>query len=106
MAWDFRVDSEVAGIAALVAADAAAYLSAFNPSLFTIRTFNTGWGGEETKGDIYRGLVLGAGLTLITGFGGSSVTRSWWPLISAVAVLLVIALAYQWALSNPRGEQS
>lgn len=97
------MDSEVAGISALVAADAAAFLSAFNPSLFTIRAFSNSWGGNETKGDIYRGIALGAALTLITGFGGSAVTRSWWPLLSAVLVLGFIALAYQWALSNPRG---
>ena len=103
MAWDFRIDSEIAGISALVAADAAAYLSAFNPSLFTIRSFGSSWGGAETAGDIHRGLILGAALTLITGFGGSAVTRSWWPFLSAIAVLGFIALAYEWALANPRG---
>lgn len=104
MGWNWRIDSQVAGISALVAADAAAYLSAFNPSIFTIRSFANSWGGQETKGDIRRGVVLGAALTLVTGFGGSAVTGSWWPFVSAIAVLVVIALAYEWALANPRGQ--
>ena len=102
MAWDFRMDSEIAGISALVAADAAAYLSAFNPSLFTIRSFSNSWGGQETAGDIRRGVALGAVLTLVTGFGGSAVTRSWWPFLSAIVVIGFIAFAYEWALANPR----
>lgn len=102
--WDWRIDSEVAGIAALVAADAAAYLSAFAPSIFTIRSFADSWGGEETKGDIHRAVALGGALTLVTGFGGSAVTRSWWPLLAAVLTLAFIAAVYEWALANPRGK--
>src|SRR5690348_6385195 len=101
--WDWRMDSEIAGISALVAADAAAYLSAFNPSIFTIRSFANSWGGNETKGDIRRGVALGAVLTLITGLGGSAVTRSYWPLLAAVVTLGFIAVTYEWALANPRG---
>jgi len=104
--WSWRVDGEVAGISALVAADAAAYLSAFNPSIFTIRSFANSWGGTETRGDIRRGVALGAVLTFVTGFGGSAVTRSWWPLLAAVVTLGFIALTYEWALANPRGGTS
>lgn len=100
------MDGEVAGISALVAADAAAFMSAFCPSLFTIRAFRSTGNtlvAEETAADLYRGMVLGAALTLITGFGGSAVTQSYWPLTSAVVTLLVLCAAYQWAISNPRG---
>lgn len=101
--WTWKLDSETAGIAALVAADAAAFLSAFNPSIFTIRKFASEWGSaEETRADIYRGIALGATLTLITAFGGSAVSRSWWPVAAALVTLTVVAAAYYWALENPR----
>ena len=93
------MDSEVAGITALCAADASGFVAAFCPSLFTMRTFND---DEETAADIYRGLALGAALSLLAGFGGSAVTKSWWPLMGTIFVLFVIAGAYQWALKNPR----
>lgn len=89
-----------------MAADAAAYMSAFNPSLFTIRQFGGSWAsGQETAADIHKGMLLGTALTLVTGFGGSAVSKSWVPLVAAVAVLIVLIAAYQWALMNPRGGQ-
>ena len=97
------MDSETAGVAALVAADAAAFLSAFNPSIFTIRRFAGEWGGDGARGDIFRGVGLGAALTLLVAFGGSAVTESYVPMAAALLVLLVIAAAYWWALENPRG---
>ena len=103
--WDWSLDGETAGVTALVAADAAAFMSAFNPSIFTIRSFASDWGGDqqdETRGDIYRGIALGSALTLLTAIGGSAVTKSWWPTVAALFTLTVIALAYRWALDNPR----
>jgi hypothetical protein len=104
MTW--KMDSEIAGISALVAADAAAYMSAFCPSLFTIRAFRSTRNltdHDETAGDIYRGMALGAALTLVTGFGGAAVTGSYWPLAISIVVLGVLIGAYVWALENPRG---
>lgn len=86
-------------MAALVAADAAAFGSAFNPSIFTIRKFGV---EEHTRDDIYRGMALAAGLTMLTAFGASAVTRSYVPTAAAVITLIVIAAAYHWAVSNPR----
>ena len=99
MGWSLRIDSEVAGIAALCAADASGFVAAFCPSLFTMRTFND---DPETASDIWLGLSIGSVLSLIAGFGGSAVTKSWWPLLSTVFVLLVISAFYYWALRNPR----
>jgi hypothetical protein len=100
------MDSEVAGISALVAADAAAFLSGVNPSMFTIRQFSTskpGVDSAETAGDIRRGMVIGSALALTAAFGGSAVTRSWWPVAATVFTLLILCLSYEWALRNPRG---
>ena len=103
MAWSFRLDSEVAGIAALVAADAAAFLSGVNPSLFTIRTFRSLGSGEaaETSRDIRMGMAIGTALALVAGLGGSAVTRSWWPLLATIATLVVLCGAYELALQHP-----
>jgi hypothetical protein len=101
------MDSEIAGISALVAADAAAYMSAFNPSIFTIRTFRQaklGASADETAADIRRGMVLGGILTVVTGFGGSAVTTSWWPFLTAMLTLAFLVAAYEWAIRNPRGQ--
>ncbi len=107
MGWDFRIDSEVAGIAALVAADAAAFLSGVNPSLFTIRTFRSLGSGEaaDTAKDIRMGMLIGSALALMAGLGGSAVTRSWWPLLATVATLIVLCGAYELALQFPHNRR-
>lgn len=97
------MDGEVAGISALVAADAAAFLSGVNPSLFTIRRFAGEWASQDdTRDDIMRGMVIGSALALLAAFGGSAVTRSWWPIAATVFTLVVLDGAYLWALDNPR----
>jgi hypothetical protein len=104
--WSWKLDSETAGISALIAADAASFMSAFNPSLFTIRAFRSSAdpvAAQQTASDLYRGMALGAVLTLVVGFGGSAITRSWWPLVMAVATLAVLIGAYRWAINTPRG---
>jgi hypothetical protein len=104
--WSWKLDSETAGISALVAADAASFMSAFNPSLFTIRAFrsvNDPVVQQQTAGDLYRGMALGAALTLVVGFGGSAVTGSWWPILAAILTLAVLVSAYRWAINTPRG---
>jgi hypothetical protein len=104
VAWNWRIDSEVAGISALCAADAPGFVSAFCPSLFTMRASATkgGYTASETAADIYRGLAIGGALALVAGLGGSAVTRSWWPLASTLLALSVILIAFTWALNTPR----
>jgi hypothetical protein len=104
--WSWKLDSETAGISALVAADAASFMSAFNPSLFTIRAFRSSadpTAAAATATDLYRGMALGALLTLVVGFGGSAITGSWWPFLAAIVTLAVLCGAYGWAINNPRG---
>lgn len=97
------MDGNVAGISALVAGDAASFLSALNPSLFTIRTFAGNWASMDgTRGDIWRGILLGSGLAILVGFGGSAITRSYWPLAATIFMLIVLSGAYTWSLANPR----
>ena len=105
MAWTWRIDSETAGITALCMGDAAAMLSSTNPSMFTIRQFSLGSEGgmEGVAGDIRRGYLIGGALTLVIGFGGSAVSRSWWPVAGSVIALAVLIVAYEWAIQNPRG---
>lgn len=104
--WSWRMDGEVAGISALVAADAAAFLSGVNPSLFTIRQFSTakpGIDAAETHDDIVRGMVIGSSLAMLAAVGGSAVTGSWWPVAATLFTLVILDAAYLWALANPRG---
>ncbi len=103
MGWSWEIDTETAGLSALLAADAAAFLSGVNPSLFTIRTFRSKGTAEAeaTKGDILAGIAIGSTLALVAGVGGSAVTESWWPLVATVISLLVLDSAYLWALASP-----
>lgn len=102
--WSWRMNPDIAGISALVAGDAASFLSALNPSIFTIRTFSGQWASnDETSQDIWRGIVIGAALALLVGFGGSSITQSYWPVISVIVMLFILSAAYVWSLKNPRG---
>jgi hypothetical protein len=98
------MNPDIAGISALVAGDAASFLSALNPSIFTIRTFSGQWAsGDDTKQDIWRGILIGSALAMLVGFGGSSITRSYWPVVSVTIMLFIISAAYVWSLNNPRG---
>ncbi len=104
---DWKVDSEILGLAVLSAGDAAAFLSGVNPSLFTIRTFRTDWAsGSQTANDIHIGMMIGNALALSVGFAATLVTSSWWPFMFAVACAGALDIAYEWALRSPRvGQQ-
>lgn len=99
----WRIDAETAGVTALCIGDAFAAWSACNPSIFTVRTFRTAGGveAENTKSDIRRGSLIGSGLAVIVGAGGSLITGSWYPLAGTVAMLGILWLTYEWALANP-----
>src|ERR1051326_8271955 len=101
----FKSDPEIIGLTALVMADAAAFLSGVNPSLFTMRAFTDAGGAnaDNTKKDIRIGSAIGSGLALIAGVGASLVSGSWWPIIGTVITLVVIIGSYEWAVNNPHG---
>lgn len=98
----WKIDDETMGVTALCVADAAGMLAAFNPSMFTIRTFGSGKvEGANTAESIHIGMFLGSAISLVVGLGGTLVTRSWWPLFGTVLGLIVLCGAYEWALRNP-----
>lgn len=103
----WAIDSEAMGVTALCVADAAGMLAAFNPSMFTIRTFGGGGSeGKNTANSIHIGMVLGTVISLAVGLGGTLVTRSWWPLFGTILGLIVIDGAYEWALRNPHNDHN
>jgi hypothetical protein len=96
-----RYPPEVIGLALLVAADAAGFLSGMLPSLFTIQKFNA---GDEARASIYRGMIIGNALTLVVGAGASMASSSGLPFAAAVATLVVLDAAYLHALNTPMAE--
>jgi hypothetical protein len=103
LSWKF--DAEIAGLTALVMADAAAFQSGMNPSFFTMRAF-TDQGGEKaenTKKDVRIGSTIGSALALTAGIGASLVSSSWWPFLGTIITLTVIIFAYEWAINHPHG---
>ena len=103
----WKIDSESMGVVALCVADAASMLAAFNPSLFTIRTFgSSGAEAANTADSIHKGMVLGTAISLVVGWGGTLVTKSWWPLMGTIAGLCLLNGAYEWALRNPHGNHN
>lgn len=103
LSW--KLNSEIIGITALVMGDAAAFWSANNPSVFTVRAFRRKGGkeAEQTKRDIRLGGAAGSLLALMVGAGGSLVTKSWWPLAGSAAILAFQWTLWEWAIKNPHG---
>lgn len=103
--WTWKLTAEAFGVTALVMGDAAAFWSANNPSVMTVRTFRRKGGAEaeHTKNDIRFGGAIASGWMLLVGFGGSAVTKSWWPLAGAVAAGAVQWFVWEWAIRNPHG---
>lgn len=85
--------------------DAAAFWSANNPSVMTVRAFRrkTGDEAEHTKRDIRLGGSMGAGLAILVGFGGSLVTKNWLPVTGALAMVALQFGVWEWAMANPHG---
>lgn len=105
----WRADAEVFGVALLCAADVAAFLSAANPSIFTMRTFRSNKVSQaerdNTQSDIRLGTVVGGVMSLAAGIGGTMVTRSWVPLVATIAALGMYSTLYEWALANPHDKR-
>ncbi len=105
----WKIDAEAMGVVALCVADAASMLAAFNPSMFTIRTFGSKKNiqeAENTAESIHIGMALGTFISLVVGGGGTLVTRSWWPLFGTIIGLVLLNGAYEWALRNPHGQHN
>lgn len=105
----WRADAEVWGVALLCAADVAAFLSAANPSIFTVRTFRSSKVSQteqdNTRGDIRLGMAVGTGMSLIAGIGGTAVTGSWLPLAGTIGALIMYCGLYEWALQHPHDQR-
>lgn len=102
--WTWKLDPETLGIAFLIMGDAAAFWSANNPSIFTVRAFGSKGGKEAANSarDIRIGGLAGSGLAVVVGVGGSLVTKSYWPITACIAVLAFQWAIWEWALANPR----
>jgi len=105
MAWGWQLNAEAFGVTALVMGDAAAFWSANNPSVMTVRAFRRKDGEEAdaTARDIRLGGAVASGWIVLVGVGGSAVTKSWWPLVGALAAGAVQWVVWEWAIRNPRG---
>lgn len=105
LGWTWKLSGEIFGVTALVMGDAAAFWSANNPSVMTTRTFRRKGGkeSEHTARDIRLGGAVATGWTLLVGFGGSAVTKSWWPFTGAVLAIAVQWCVWEWAMANPHG---
>jgi len=86
--------------------DAAAFWSANNPSFFTVRAFRRkeGTEAEQTARDVRVGGLAGTGLGLVVGFGGSLVTKSWWPFMGAIAIITFQWALWEYAIRHPHSD--
>lgn len=101
-----RPDAETMGIVALTMGDAAAFFSAYNPSIMTTGAFRRKGGKEadNSKRDLYRGAFVGSSLAVLVAAGGSMVTDSWWPVIGTLGVVAVQWGVLVYTVENPWGE--
>jgi len=84
-------------MAAFVAVESAHAYSAFEPSIFTIRTF----GHEPTTTQAIRdGEIMGSVFALALGGIVSALTESYLPLIFAVGTVVFMVSIYEWALQT------
>lgn len=99
-------DAETMGIVALTMGDAAAFFSAYNPSLMTTGAFRRKGGQEAdmSKRDLYRGAAVGTALAVLVAAGGSMVTGSWWPLIGTAGVCGVQWGILRYTIDHPWGD--
>ena len=101
----WKMSPEIFGVMALCMGDAAAFWSANNPSVMTVRTFRRKGGKEayHTARDIRLGGSIATAWMLLVGIGGSAVTRSWWPIAGTAAAAVVQWAVWEWAIANPHG---
>lgn len=100
-----RPSPETMGIVALTMGDAAAFFSAYNPSIMTAGAFRRKGGkeAEHSKRDLYRGAFVGTVLAALVAAGGSMVTRSWWPVIGTAGVIGIQWGILVYTVENPWG---
>lgn len=100
-------DAEQMGVIALSMGDAAAFFSAYNPSIMTAGAFRRKGGkeAENSKRDLYRGAFVGSSFAMLVAAGGSMVTDSWWPVLGTVLVVVVQWGVLVYTVENPWGEQ-
>ena len=96
------IPAALGGITLLTMGDVAAFMSAFCPSIFTVRTFRADPSKSgSTAQDIYIGMAISGALTVMVALGASMAAESWWPLLGATATEIAILAAYWWALQHP-----
>ena len=105
--WSWQTPNpEGMGVTILAMGDAAAFFSAYNPSIMTAGAFRRK-GGEEadnSKRDLYRGASVGTVLALGVAAGGSLVTKSWWPIAGTIGVVAIQWGILVYTVENPWGE--
>jgi hypothetical protein len=105
--WDWaKPDAESMGVIALSMGDAAAFFSAYNPSIMTAGAFRRKGGAEadNSKRDLYRGAFVGTSFAILVAAGGSMVTESWWPVAGTVLVVIIQWGVLWYTVENPWGE--
>ena len=100
-----KPDEATMGIIALTMGDAAAFFSAYNPSIMTAGAFRRKQGreAENSKRDLYRGAAVGTALAVLVAAGGSMVTDSWWPVVGTLFVVTVQWGILVYTVKNPWG---
>ena len=100
-----KPDEATMGIVALTMGDAAAFFSAYNPSIMTAGAFRRKGGreAESSKRDLYRGASVGTALAVLVAAGGSMVTDSWWPVVGTLFVVTVQWGILIYTVKNPWG---
>jgi hypothetical protein len=104
--WSWaKPDAETMGVVALTMGDAAAFFSAYNPSIMTAGAFRRKGGSEAelSKRDLYRGASVGTGLAVLVAAGGSMVTESWWPVAGTLGVIAIQWAVLWWTVEHPWG---
>lgn len=104
--WNLATPDEATmGIVALTMGDAAAFFSAYNPSIMTAGAFRRKGGREAdaSKRDLYRGASVGTALAVLVAAGGSMVTNSWWPVVGTLFVVTVQWGILIYTVKNPWG---
>lgn len=94
------VSPAVIGVTTLAIAQTVGNVAAFGPSILDVQTYDNTYAGGDVKKSVRLALAMGGGLGVAMGAGGSLATGSWWPLIGAVAGLVLIWAAYEWAIRH------
>lgn len=96
------LSAEGVGIALLVAFEVPNLFSGLLPSLFTIATFSAGDADkvQHTKRWIRRGEVQAGAVSVGLGVGASIVTKSPWPFLLVLGMIVWLVWQYECALAK------